>query len=384
MNIFLKKIALFIGLVVSSCAFAQQTQQLQISVLTCGTGNEVYSIFGHTAIRVIDSTNHTDVIYNYGTFNFDDPNFLPKFIRGKLDYFLSLENAQAFFAAYDQEGRFVKEQILLLSNVQKQELYNALILNATEKNKYYKYDFLFDNCTTKVRDLLVKYAHLQSTQRLVLANTTYRDMIHIYLNKSGMCFTTLGIDIVLGSNLDKKVSNLSSLFLPDILLQSIDTSNPKIASASQTLVAQKQTEYLEKFKISTVTLLSFCFLLVAIGLLKNNMAIKYTSYVNTFILYVSGLMGCLLLFMWLCTDHKTCGNNFNLLWALPTNLIAAYFVNKKPKWLQYYFIAGLVFIAFLALISATSIQAFGIDIFIVVAIVAITYLRLIRTIKYPR
>ena len=136
--------------------FAQDSSHLRISLLTCTPGEELYSTFGHSAFRVIDSSSVTDYVFNYGTFNFDDEGFYLKFIRGKLNYYLSAENFQDFKYDYQLSNRGITEQVLNLTASEKIALQQALLKNIREENKFYKYDFFFDNCTTRPRDLIVQ------------------------------------------------------------------------------------------------------------------------------------------------------------------------------------------------------------------------------------
>ena len=128
---------------------------LRISLLTCAPGEELYSTFGHTALRVQDPSQGIDQVYNYGTFEFG-PDFYTKFIRGKLLYFLSVEEFGDFMYQYEAQSRSVQEQVLRLDCFEKQKLRSALQVNALEENKYYRYDFLFDNCTTRAGDMVAK------------------------------------------------------------------------------------------------------------------------------------------------------------------------------------------------------------------------------------
>src|SRR5438552_15290709 len=109
-SVFLQLIFIFLSNL--SIAQADNSCRLQISVLTCSPGDELYSLFGHSALRIYDSANRTDIIYNWGTFNFDEPNFYIKFMRGKLLYFVSPDTLPDFLYVYQYEGSSVIEQIL--------------------------------------------------------------------------------------------------------------------------------------------------------------------------------------------------------------------------------------------------------------------------------
>jgi hypothetical protein len=320
--------------------FAQSDSscRLQISLVTCAPGNELYSIFGHTAIRVFDSTNGSDVFYNYGTFDFDDPNFLVKFVRGKLDYYLSVESANDFFLTYQNERRTVTEQVLALSPQEKKSILQALLINISGNNKYYKYDFLFDNCTTRARDI-IKGRSSFSQEKLVPPGTTFRNMLYVYLDSSGMCWSKLGIDILLGSKIDKPVTIEQSNFLPDYLMFAFDSSNAK-----HKLIEDKKVykafgvNNISKNNSQPLLVFGSLFLLMLLASFSKNKFIQNTyHYSSLFFVFITGIIGVLLLFMWLGTDHKSCSYNYNILWALPTNFIAAFTVNKEANYRKIYF-----------------------------------------------
>ena len=199
---------------------------IQISLLTCSPGEELYSTFGHSALRVIDSSTNTDIIYNYGTFDFDDPAFYSKFTRGKLMYFVSVQKFESFFEEYQYYQRGITEQILDLSCSEKEKLVSALRENAKEENKYYKYDFIVDNCTTRLRDIVFKNADAPVITSDIRPNEkiTFRKLIHKYLDSSYQYWSKLGIDMLLGRPVDKKLTNNEAMFLPDYLLKGFDSS----------------------------------------------------------------------------------------------------------------------------------------------------------------
>jgi hypothetical protein len=335
----MKKLLLFLTLVFSIQLFAQtDSSKLQISVLTCSPGNELYSIFGHTALRIIDSTNGSDIVYNYGTFDFEDPNFLMKFTRGKLDYFLSQEYSSQFFASYQYEGRTITEQVLNLSSVQKNNIHQALIKNLSGNNKFYKYDFLFDNCTTRIRDILKTNASFSCNTSLIKSTTTFRNMLYQYLDSGGMSWSKLGIDFLLGSKIDRVVTIEESTFLPDYLMFAIDSfninhqfiSSRKIYPATSLITSSKNNQPL----IFSSLLLLIVLLLYFIYHPKAQKIFKIISFS---LVLLTGILGCVLLFMWFGTDHKSCAHNYNLLWALPTNIVGFYLIVKKSKHCNTYF-----------------------------------------------
>lgn len=331
--------------ILSFKSYSQQdsSSHLQVSLITCAPGEELYSIFGHTAIRIVDSTNHTDLFYNYGTFNFNDPEFYSKFVRGKLDYFLNTDNAADFFASYQQEGRTIYEQILHLTSQQKQAIQQYLINNLSGNNKYYKYDFLFDNCTTRSRDALAKTLGFTNNFQFVAQGTTFRNMLYQYLDSGGACWSKLGIDILLGSKIDVPVTMEQSTFLPDYLMHSVDSFNTKNIFIADRKTYAATTVVKEKDNYQPLIIFSFlAIVIVALANVKHKVVQTILRYYAAFILLLTGLLGCFLLFMWFGTDHKSCAANYNLLWALPTNIIACFMINKKTNFAKNYFLIGLI------------------------------------------
>ena len=326
---------------------------LRISLLTCTPGKELYSTFGHSALRVIDKNNGTDLIFNYGTFDFNDPDFYKKFIRGKLLYFVSIDNFADFVNDYRFEERGIIEQTLNLSCAEKQNLVGALYENAKEENKYYKYDFVYDNCTTRLRDIVAKYCgdSLINKNILPYKRVTFRNLIHEYLNKGGEYWSKLGIDLLLGSPLDKKISNKEAMFLPDYLLKGFDSTtingNPLVAEKKNIL---DFTPFVIKKKIFTpLPVAIFLFVVIALlGFIRNEKAKTFFKIFDGFFFFLCGALGIWLFFMWFGTDHPTCKNNYNLLWALPSHFFVAFVISKKWKWLKYYFLANAVLLLLLS------------------------------------
>jgi len=339
----LKKIlAFFFVLLISCAAFSQNDScQVRISLLTCSPGEELYSTFGHTALRVVDSASGTDQVYNYGTFEFG-PDFYMKFIRGKLLYFLSVEEFREFVGLYQYENRSIKEQVLQLNCSEKMKLFNALQVNAREENRYYKYDFLFDNCTTRAGDIVAA----QTDTTVVFHNIlpphppSFRDLIHSYLDAAHQDWSKLGIDILLGARLDRKVSNREAMFLPDYLLKGFDSASLHHHSLVKPpqIILNKVSKPVDHSLFTP--LLVFTMLLVVVLLayyLKSEWTSSFITIFDFLFFFILGLAGILLLFMWFGTDHRVCRDNFNLLWALPTHVIAAFFVQSRKTWVNKYF-----------------------------------------------
>lgn len=310
-------------------------------MLTCAPGEELYSTFGHTALRVQDPPAGIDLVYNYGTFDFG-PDFYTKFIKGKVLYYLSVERFPEFMLQYQVESRSVQEQLLNLSCLEKIRLFTALQVNAQEQNKYYRYDFLYDNCTTRARDIVAANTLGTVNYRNILGKEkpSFRDLIHSYLDAGGEPWSKLGIDMLLGEKVDKKVSIEQAMFLPDYLLKGFDSASvagyPFVQRKEMILTMPSMIggkPLLTPFVVFTLLLLMVVFLSVT----RSSGAIKTLKLFDFIFFTLVGLSGLLILFMWFGTDHKVCRNNFNLLWALPTDLIGVFLLLRSSRWSRGYF-----------------------------------------------
>jgi len=339
------KYALILLLVALYCgkSFSQTDScEIKVSLLTCSPGAELYSIFGHTAIRIKSDSNF-DIIYNYGTFDFDDPDFYKNFVRGKLDYYVSAETFEMFMREYEYENRGVIEQDLNMSCAEKQKLFNALRENSKEENKNYKYQYIFDNCSTRPRDIVIRGFDDSVIFKRILPDPspTYRNLIHEYLDRGKQYWSAFGIDLLLASRIDRKVTDLEAMFLPDYLMKGFDSAavdRRKVVSAKRLLI--RNVPALNQGD-SWFTPLVFTSILLAIGViltfLKSNWAQSTVNIFDISYFLILGLVGCFILFMWFGTDHELCRDNYNLFWALPTHVVMSFFILKKRPFVKKYF-----------------------------------------------
>lgn len=337
---------------ICTSAYSQDSSRLRISLLTCTPGQELYSTFGHSALRVIDSNAVSDIIFNYGTFDFNDPDFYSKFIRGKLLYVLSTERLEDFLFTYQMENRGVTEQLLDLTGPEKINIKYFLAENMKEENRWYKYDFTFDNCTSRLRDIIVKYKEPHPQLPAIMpSNFTFRNGIHHYLDSNKHHWSKLGIDILLGSRMDKTMTSAQQQFLPDNLMYALDsTKNTRIiASKKDLFIAQKTTDKFSWF--TPLLLFSFIAIIWILAGFSNNKMLKAVLKVlDWFLFFTVGLLGILLLFMWWGTDHFMTKDNYNLLWALPSHVVMTFFIRSKKNWVKIYFLSTAVLYAALLLL----------------------------------
>lgn len=323
-----------------NATFAQDSSHIKISLLTCTPGEELYSTFGHTAIRVTDSSSVTDNVFNYGTFNFDDPGFYTKFIRGKLLYYLSVENFQDFKYAYQMENRGITEQVLNLDAAEKIAMMEAIYENAKGQNKYYQYDFFLDNCTTRARDVLVKFKKNHPGFKPVMPEgTRFRQAIHQYLERNNKDWSKLGIDLLLGAPTDAVMTTAQSQFLPDNLMKSLDGNNQnhQLVLSSTDLYPVVRQDNKGSFFTPMVAFSMLLIFIVGLSFSTNKRVNQFLQGFDGIFFFITGALGILLIFMWIGTDHSMTKNNYNLLWAWPVNIISSFFVNSKNKWAAKWF-----------------------------------------------
>lgn len=331
--------------------------QAEISIITCGRGTEeVYIAFGHSAIRVVDPVNKIDYVYNYGVFDFSQPNFYLNYTKGLLLFKLGVYDYADFVNAYVYYNRWVSEQILQLSPTQKQEVYNYLEWNALPENETYRYDYFYNNCSNKVRDVFVEVLKdsLRFDHSYITTNYTIRDLTDLYLKDQP--WGDLGIDICLGLPMDKKASPYEHMFIPDYLASSFDHATNKINGADLPMVKLKKQVYVNvpmdpsKNALHPWWILGGFFFITG-GLSGYDWKRKKASlWFDAIFFGALGIVGALLLLLWLGTDHQAAAKNFNLLWALPTHLIVLSIFSKKMQpFLRKYFLGVTVLTALLLL-----------------------------------
>ena len=326
-----------------------------ISVLTLGPDQaELYSAFGHSAIRVVDPGNEWDAIYNYGVFDFDQPNFYLNFARGKLYYKLGVHSYERFRDSYIKANRSIVSQTLALDSAERQKLFDYLQWNAQPENRNYYYNYIYDNCATKIRDVLdtVFENSITYDYSFVTKELTFRDLMDLYLPEQP--WGDLGIDICLGTGIDKVATGYHYMYLPDYIELGFAGATRKKSGAEQPLVAESDVIYKatpEPPQGSTLTpQMAFIAAFLFFGFIsfKDLKKGKRSNWVDVLLFNVSGIVGWLLLFLWFLTDHIS-ENNFNLLWALPLNFPVALLLikKKKPAFLRQYFLVVAVILGVL-------------------------------------
>ncbi len=342
----------------SSATFASAQQAdtaktapgLRFSLLTCGPGVEfIGASFGHNGIRKTDPTTGTDIVYNYGTFDFSAPNFELRFAQGTLPYRLAVEPTDGFMAEYARNGRSVREQVLNLTPEEAQRLDNFLEENLLPENREYIYSSVYDNCATRVRDILAKATRgrlewgAARPRKSVDQNVTFRQVFNQHLTADP--WQHFGINILSGMPVDKEMTNGQAMYLPDFLWRAVAgatiAGRPAVRESRELLPQRVGLPVYTSLNGPFFTLLSIG--IVVVGLLLARRTRRAGRILGNALLLVSGLLGFFMIVMWFGTDHKICRDNLNLLWALPTNAIAAFVPARKRR--RYALVALLLLVA---------------------------------------
>lgn len=367
-----KRLLLLLLLLKFSIGFAQfqLSEDATISIITIGPGKELYDSFGHSAFRVQDPANNRDLIFNYGTFDFDTPNFYLKFARGKLPYALSVRDYQGFLNAYIRENRTFVEQELDLTYGQKTKIFNALLKNAQPENREYKYDFFFDNCATRMRDVLKKSLgdDLNYNAGYAPEQYTFRALIQQRLDRN--TWGSLGIDICLGAVIDQTATEWQHQYLPEYVHDAaamatiFHNNNEKPLVKNKTVVFNANgSNKLKPFFLLTPLAVFGVIGLFILGITYRDYKRKKRSgWLDAILFFITGLVGSLLLLLWIATDHTATANNYNLLWAFPLNLLFFSLISrsKVKKWLYRYVFFLILLMVLMVFHWVTNVQVFAI------------------------
>lgn len=311
----------------------------QVSVITIGPyENELYSAFGHSGIRFWDPSNGIDYFYNYGIFDFDQPNFYLNFLHGKLLYKVGKYNYKSAEAFYKSQNRFIKEQILDIDDNDKMLLFKYLEENVQPENSSYLYNYIFNNCATKIRDVLFSVFQERVEFKSEGEGMSFRSLMDLYLKKNE--WGDLGIDICLGSSIDVEASNLDQMYLPDYLFTGLEIAtldNKKLVNETLTYIPD-YNEYNQSIFSPKLIFIIVLLISIYISFRQIKYGLKY-KYFDLILFCGSGLIGLLIIYLWGFTDHLS-KNNFNILWASPINFILPFLFSREThkKWFIIYVI----------------------------------------------
>ncbi len=344
------------------------TDSTKLSLLTCSPGPAAYEKFGHTAIRILDETQSLDVVANWGLFDFDEPGFYYKFVKGETYYKLGIHETFYFLESYRQRNSSVTEQVLNLTKEEKQRLLDAILINNLPENRKYLYNFVFDNCATRPRDMIAGlFPATKTTYNFDAETKTYREWIADYAGKKS--WLMFGIDLVFGKDADAVAPRWETMFLPEVL--SNEFGEVQIAqqdSISASMVCEKrvivekmnQEENTGLFKPLTATLIVFF-----IGLIITFLEYKKKKHYKLFdfiVLFITGLAGLVVFYLMFFSIHPLVKNNFNLLWCNPLNIIAAIliWIKRAKPILKIYQILYIIMLLIVFVVAVLAVQVINI------------------------
>ena len=306
------------------------------SILTCGPGEEFYTAFGHSAIRICDSTQALDLVYNYGTFDFNTPHFYWTFARGNLNYCLSRGLFIAFLYEYGYEGRSVWEQQLRLTPQEVNNLFILLENNYLPEYRYYQYDFFRDNCATRVRDMVAaSLCHRTlSPETVTDTNLSYRNLLYRSTEKN-LLWWRLTVDMALGLPCDHRCSNYEYMFSPVAMMQQFDTlcvsdTHQPLAMPARLILEENRPQPSRSVSPTLLFWVVF-FAILCLTLIgwKRGWKLKWLDIPLFLIPFLGSL---LVIFLWFFSSHYCTKVNFNILWASPLFLYFAVRLSRSRPW----------------------------------------------------
>ncbi len=382
-----KKILSFLFLLTTLCVFSQQSQlskEAEVSVLTFGPGQSLNDSFGHNAFRITDRNKGIDLVYGYGEYDFDAPNFYLKFARGKLNYLISKHNFSDIYYHYSKSNRTIDEQILNLSLKEKQKLFDFLENNYKPENRRYKYDFFYDNCATRIRDVVE--VSTNSNIDFVLPKDfkpkTFRMLIHEHLNRNS--WGSLGIDIALGSVIDIEAEPQEYMYLPKYIHAFFAVAkingDENLVKSSSTLYKKKAEILGSGFLFSPLMILGIIAALILYVTYRDSKNKTSSKWLDIMLFGITGIIGILLLCLWFATDHSATAHNYNVLWAVPLNIfvLGQLFKAQIRNWFKAYLKFLIIMLCLLALHWLIGVQVFAIGLIPLLIALIIRYIYLVR------
>ena len=328
----------FVGLTPAKAQF------WEVSLLTADPGTELYSSFGHSAIRLREiGPDGRDLVFNFGTFDFDTPNFYGKFATGKLNYMLSVVPYDRCIIEYDYYKRGLREQVLDLNQEQKDFLLQHLDAQYAPERRFYKYDFFYNNCATKIRDAF----DIAMGEQLVWSDSvaeekTFRNLIDEFVLP--LPWADFGIDLALGAVIDRPATELEKQFLPTYMEQAFANATILENGVSRPLVKQSRVlleypkEEAQQSLLNPTVIFWFLVVLFAALTLYGFKKGKLMKGLDVALFGSVGILGLVVAFLWFFTDHSATAWNWNILWAFPGHLVLVWGLVARPNatWISSY------------------------------------------------
>ncbi len=337
----------------TDASIREEADSLRVSLLTCSPGKEAYTMYGHTAIRVHNITTGTDIVFNYGMFNYSSDNFLYKFVRGETDYVLGAESLPYFIQRYQAQGHSIEEQVLNLSQAECQKTYTALMENLQPQNRTYRYSWLYDNCTTRARDMIERCIDGHIEYNIHNPKITARQILHGFSKADR--WIEFGENLILGYELDTALTLRQQMFIPSRYAADADSATITRSDGTvQPLVGEKTmlltvipTTATGKTDSPLWTFSAIALLTLAITITELRRRKTY-KWIDATLQLAEGLAGTLIAFLFFFSQHPGTGSNMLILLLNPLSLLwAPLFAMGKRE------IATIVILAELIAFGAT-------------------------------
>ncbi|KAA6336483.1 hypothetical protein EZS27_015357 [termite gut metagenome] len=308
---------------------------IRFSLLTCGAGEEPYSLFGHTAVRYECPKKHIDSVFNYGIFDFDAPNFIWRFVKGETDYSLGVVDYRHFAAEYIYYNRTVWEQTLNLTAEEKRALAALLTENARSENRIYRYNFLYDNCATRPRDKIEECLNGEIHYINNHKGRTFRDIIYEYTSTSQ--WVRFGIDICLGSEADKQIDDdrlkmFAPLYLMSYVASATITDNDgqrPLVSGTSMLIEEDKTDVSAGFPLTPLQAALLLLLIVVFATIVELRKQKCLWGLDMILFVVYGICGCLITFLMFFSEHPAVSPNYLIFVFHPLHILCVPFMIRR-------------------------------------------------------
>jgi len=335
--------------------FSQSSGDTTAYLLTCGPGTETYSIYGHSALRIVIPEKNIDAVFNWGVFDFSTPNFVWKFAKGRLDYMLIAESMNSFLEGYQFEKRSVYCQKINIDSKEAKILTELINENLKPENVKYRYDFFYDDCTTRIRDLLEKSIgeKLKYPQDELGKTPTFREMVAKY--QDPYPWYKFGVDLIMGSTSDKKAGFRDRMFLPLDMKSELsetfvlrDGKMIPLLQNPETLLNFGTPVIKHNFFTDPLLIFTLCITVVLLmgGLLKSR---KMIRLIDIIIFSVYSALSILMIFFNFFTDHQQMRMNLNIIWLNPFIIVCliVLLLNKNGIiWFRIVFFILAVFLVF--------------------------------------
>ena len=320
----------------------QLSDSAKISLMTCGPwSGAVYAYYGHTALRVQDDSTHLDTVFNYGFFDPSQPNFIYHFVRGETDYILGTTSFEVFISEYIYKKVAVYEQELNLTQPEKQQLWEALYINQLPENRGYRYNYFYDNCSTRPRDMVEKFVGGKIIYPPTKEGQTYRDILHECLQPYP--WNKFGIDLIIGAGADYPIDVRAKMFIPSYLMGSFEgatvvkndsVSYPLIKETTTVLDAANKGNSKDEQSVFSPIVVAFTLLFITI-LVSVVQYIKWNKtqlpkIYDTILFAIYGIGGFVLFSLMFFSEHPATNPNWNFVWMNIFALIFAVLFWVKP------------------------------------------------------